>query len=132
MSYDAFLLVLSQLAGSRKARVVIQDNVIFFEKSTRENLWTIYTKVYGGEGFLSPSVRECVSSSGYLRWQQGGAYLKLEPQEHAVYLFQEIDMQEGKYIPFKYHLSDFSIVANEWKEILQGQADKDFSPIRVS
>jgi hypothetical protein len=130
MSYDAFLLVMSQLAGNRKARVVIQGNIIFFEKF-KKNYWTFYTKVYSGDGYLPNSVRSCVSSSGMLRWQHDGAYLKLDPHSHSVYLFEEIEMEQGKYIPFKHHLSDFSIVAAEWKEILQEFAERDRSSIRI-
>lgn len=131
MSYDAFLVVMSQLAGNRKARVVIQENIIFFEKS-KKNHWTFYTKVYSGDGYLPSSVRSCVSSGGMLRWQHRGAYLKLAPDSHSVYLFEEIEMEEGKYIPFKHHLSDFSTVATEWKEILQEFAERDCSSARIS
>ena len=132
MSYDAFLVVMSQLAGSKKARVVIDGEVIFFEASEKKNYWTLYTKVFVGEGFLPKSVRGCVSSSGVLRWQDSGAYLKLDISSHCVYLIQEVEMQEGKYIPFKHYLSDFSIVAEEWKEILQDIAEGDYSSVQVS
>jgi hypothetical protein len=132
MSYDAFLLVMSQLAGNRKARVVIQGNVIFFETSKKKNHLTLYTKVYAGDGYLPKSVCSCVSSNGMLRWQHNGAYLKLDPLFHSVYLFKEIEIEEGKYIPFKHHLSDFSTVVAEWKEILQEFAEKDYSSIRIS
>ena len=131
MSYDAFLLVMSQLAGKRKARVVIDGEVIFFESSEKRNHLTLYTKVFSGDGYLPNNVRSCVSSSGLLRWQQSGAYLKLDPFTHSVYLFQDIQMEEGKYIPFKHHLSDFSMVATEWREILLDFAEKDYSSIHV-
>jgi hypothetical protein len=132
MSYDAFLLVMSQLAGKRKARVVIEGEVVFFEASSKKDQWTLYTKVYSGDGYLPANVRSCVSSSGVLRWQHNGAYLKLDPITHSVYLFQEVEMEENKYIPFKRHLADFSMVANEWREILQDFADRDCSSIRIS
>lgn len=132
MSYDAFLLVMSQLAGKRKARVVIDSEVIFFEASQKKSHYTLYTKVYSGDGYLPKNVRSCVSSSGLLRWQQSGAYLKLDPFTHSVYLFQEIEMEGGKYIPFRHHLSDFSMVAAEWREILQDFARRDCSSIHVS
>ena len=92
MAYDVFLLVMSQLAGRRKARVVIQGEVFFFEVSDKKNCLTLYTKIYSGEGDLPPSVRSCVSSSGVLRWQQRGAFLKLDSNAHCVYLFQEVEM----------------------------------------
>ncbi len=132
MSYDAFLLVMSQLAGKRKARVVLQGKVIFFEASQRKNHWVLYSKVFSGDGYLPKNVRSCVSSSGVLRWQHSGAYLKLDPLTHSVYLFQEIEMEKGKYIPFKHHLSDFSMVAAEWREILQDFAERDDSFVHVS
>jgi hypothetical protein len=67
-----------------------------------------------------------------LRWQNSGAYLKLDPLTYSVYLFQEVEMEEGKYIPFKHHLSNFSMVAEEWRSILRDFAEKDHSSIRVS
>jgi hypothetical protein len=132
MSYDAFLLVMSQLAGKRKARVVIKGEVIFFETSPKKNHWVLYTKVFSGDGYLPKNVRSCVSSSGVLRWQHSGAYLKLDPLTHSVFLFQEIEMEKDKYIPFKHHLSDFSMVAAEWREILQDFARRDDSFVHVS
>jgi hypothetical protein len=127
MSYNAFLLVMSQLAGNGKACVVIQENVIFFEKSKKKNHWTLYTKVYSGDGDIPKSIRSCLSTGGMLRWQHNGAYLKLDPLSHCVYLFEEIAMEQGKYIPFRHHLTDFSTVAAEWKAILQEFAESDYS-----
>jgi hypothetical protein len=117
---------MSQLAGNQKARIVFEDKVVFFEKN-KENHWVLYTKVFAGDGDLPNSVRSCVSSGGVLRWQENGAYLKLDAASHSVYLFEEIEIEEGKYIPFKHHLSDFSTVAAEWIEILQELADRDSS-----
>jgi hypothetical protein len=119
MSYDAFLLVMSQLAGKRKARVVIQSRVIFFEMSQKKNRCILYTKVYSGEGALPKSVRSCFVSSQLLRFQSRGTYLKLDPSAGCIYLFREVEMQMGKYIPFRDHLEDFSLAASEWKETFQ-------------
>lgn len=132
MFYKPFLLVMSQLASKRKARVVIHDETIFFEASEKPNHFTLYTKVYSGDGYLPKTIRSCVSSSGLLRWQKSGAYLKLDPLTYSVYLFQEAQMEEGKYIPFKHLLSDFSSVAAEWREILRDFAEKDCSSVHVS
>jgi hypothetical protein len=126
MSYNAFLLVMSQLASHKKARVVFQDNTIFFEKM-KKNFLTLYTKIYSGDGCFPSSVRSCMSSNGVLRWQHSGAYLKLDLSSHSIYLFEEIKIEEGKYIPFKHRLDDFSIVAAEWREILQELAQKECS-----
>ena len=130
MSYNVFLLVMSQLATNRKARIVFEDKMFFFEK-TSEKRWIFSMKVFAGEGYLPGSVYSCVSSSGMLRWQKSGAYLKLDPISHSVYLFEEIDIEEGKFIPFKHHLSDFSTVAAEWTEILQELAERDFSCVTL-
>jgi hypothetical protein len=127
MSYESFLMVTSQLAGSRKARAVIDGEVVFFDASEKKNRWTLYTKVFCGDGYLPKDVRACVSSSGVLRWQQMGAYLKLDPLTHSVYLFQDVEMEEGKYIPFKHNVDHFCMVANEWRDILKGFADNDCS-----
>ena len=123
MAYDAFLLVMSQLASGRKARIVIDGEVIFFETTQKKDRYLLYTKVYSGDGYLPPNVRSCVSSSGVLRWQQNGAYLKLDPLTHSVYLFEEVELPQGKYIPFKHRLEHFSQVADEWKEICRDLAN---------
>jgi hypothetical protein len=125
MSYDAFLLVMSQLAGKKKARVVIQGLVIFFEPSHKQNHWVLSTQIFSGEGYLPSSVRSCVSSGGMLRWQHRGAYLKLDPKTHSVHLIEEIQMEENQYIPFKSYLNEFLSVATEWKDILHELADRD-------
>jgi len=122
MVYDAFLLVMSQLAGKRKARVVVEGELIFFEETSKKDHWILSTKVFSGEGYLPPSVRAYLPRSGVLRWQQSGAYLKLDPAAHCVYLFEEITMPKGKYIPFKHHLNAFSNSASEWREIFQEKA----------
>ncbi len=120
---------MSQLASKRKARVIIHGETVFFTATEKPNHFTLYTKVYSGEGYLPKEIRSCVSSSGLLRWEQTGAYLKLDPLTYSVYLFQEAQMEEGKYIPFKNLLSDFSSVATEWREILCDFAEKECSLI---
>lgn len=128
MSYQAFLVVMSQLAGNQKARAVIDGNVVFFESSfQKKNRMKIYTKVFDGDGYLPKSVRSCLSSSGTLRWHHGGACLKLDPKAHCVWLIEEFEMTEGKYIPFRNALGDFSLAVEEWKQTLQEIAAKDHS-----
>jgi hypothetical protein len=127
MSYGAFLLVMSQLVDKRKARVVIQSEVVFFEIAQKKNHYILYTKVYSGEGYLPKNVRSCFASSGMWRWQSKGAYLKLDVSTSSVYVFQEVEMQKGKYIPFRDHLNAFSSVASEWREIFQDFARKDYA-----
>lgn len=125
--YDAFLRVMSQLSSKRKARIEIDDNAIFFETLKNENCMRISTTIYRGEGFISPSVRSCVPSNGILHLQSSGAYLQLDLEAHAVHLIEEVDMEKGKYIPFKHHFSDFCQIAAEWREILQDFAERDYS-----
>ena len=127
MSYKAFLLVMSQLAVRKTARVVFEDNTIFFEATEENDRLKFQTKVYGGEGYIPPSVRACVSSGGTLRWQESGAYLQLEESSFSIHLIQEAEMQMGKFVPFRNTLSDFSRVADEWREILQELDEKDCS-----
>lgn len=125
MSYNAFLLVMSQLASNRKAHVVVQDEVIFFETSKRANYLILSSHVYSGDDYLPQTVRSCISSRGVLRWQDNGAYLKFDSPSSSIFLFQEIQMEEGKYIPFRRHLNDFSIVADQWRKILQDFSERD-------
>jgi hypothetical protein len=130
MAYDVFLLVMSQLAGRRKARAVVEGEIIFFEAFPKKNRLTLYTKIFSGDGDLPPGVCSCVSSSGVLRWQHSGAWLKLDRDACAIYLFQEVEMQENKYLPFRYHLTEFTRSASEWREILRELADRDGCSVR--
>ena len=130
MSYDAFLAILTQLAGKKQARVVIQGSVIFIETQNKRDEWSLKTKVFGGEGFIPKSVRDCVTSSGVLRWQERGAYLQLDAASSSVYLVHEIESSK-KYVPFRYHVNDFVQVANEWKEILDDFSERDHTPTRI-
>ena len=118
MSYDAFLLVMSQLANKRHARISFQDSVIHFELTEKKNHWILYTQVYSGERFLSRVVRSCMSSMGKFRWQSEGTYLKLDSPTNSIYLFQEIQMEKGKFIPFRHYLNAMSTLAAQWREIL--------------
>jgi hypothetical protein len=129
--YDAFLTILTQLAGKKRARVVVQGSVIFIESAGgKKDRWAVSTRVFSGEGYLPRSVKECVSSSGLLKWQERGAYLHLDPAEQAIYLVHEID-SSPKYVPFKYMMNDFVTVANEWREILEDFASRDHTSLRI-
>lgn len=131
MSYNAFLLVMSQWMSKKKAHLVIQGHVIFFESSLKKNHVKLSTQVFSGENHLPPGIRACVSSYGEFRWQKGGAYLKLDLKTHSILLIEEVEMEKGKYIPFKQRLSAFLSAAVEWKEILQEIAEKDYSFVRL-
>jgi hypothetical protein len=132
MSYQAFLLVMSQLAGQKKARVVVQDHVIFFETSAKKNYLKLYTEIFNGEGYLPRSIRSCLSSYGTLRWQCDEAYIKLDPMTSSIYLIDEVELEHGKFLPFRDLLSEFSSAASEWKGILQELADRDYFSVSVS
>jgi hypothetical protein len=131
MSYDAFLTVMNQLAGQRKARCVVQGSVIFIESKPKQKKWMLATRVFSGDGHLPQSVKECVASSGVLRWQEKGAKLRLDPASHSIYLVQEIG-GEPKYVPFRYMMRDFADVANEWREILEDFAARDHTSVRLA
>lgn len=131
MCHESFLLVLSQLAQRNKARIVKQGSVIFVETLPVSKKWKLSTPVYSGQGYIPHSVRECVgSSSGTLRFQSEGAYLKLDEETHNVNLIQEIE-SSVKYVPFRYSMRDFAKVAEEWREILDEFARRDHVPIHI-
>lgn len=130
MCYDAFLAVISQLSGQKKARVVIQGSVIFIETTSKKKNWSLSTRVFSADGYLPRNVKDCLSASGLMRWQERGAYLHLDPIEKAVYLVHEVH-SSPKYVPFKYMMNDFVSVANEWREILEDFAEKDHVSLRL-
>lgn len=125
MFYRDFLFVISQLGLKRKLYLNVQDYQICISISKRKNHWTLQTKLFDAEGEIPSSIRACVSSSGFLRWQEGGAYLKLDPFSHSIFLVEEIEMPNPKFIPFRYYLNHFISIASEWKEIFH-----DFSQER--
>lgn len=130
MCYDAFLAVITQLSGRKKARVVIQGSVIFIETSPQKKCWSLSTRVFSSDGYLPSNVRACLSANGLARWQERGAYLQLDPLEQAVYLVHEVDSLP-KYVPFKFLMKDFVEVANEWREILEEFAGQDYTSLRI-
>lgn len=113
MSYSSFLLAQHQLKSVSKARIVIGGHLIFVEQSPCEKKWTLRTEV--GKA-VSADLRHSVSALGTLRYQERGAYLKLDPETEAVHLIQEIS-SSGKYAPFRYLMHDFAAVASEWRTI---------------
>lgn len=131
MSYDSFLDVMSQLTEKRKARCVVQGSVIFIESKPSHKKWSLATRVFYGGGYLPQAVKECVSSSGVLRWQERGARLQVDSDASNVYLVQEIK-EEAKYIPFRYLMRDFADVANEWREILEDFSERDHTSIPLA
>ena len=95
------------------------NSVIFIEKSCHTGHWSISTKILGTQlKHLSSSLGSYLSR-GSFRWQENGAYLKMDRETQSVYLVQEV-ISSKKYIPFKHVIQDFASVAEEWKEILDG------------
>lgn len=119
MSYKSYLLVLSQLSSRKKAECVIQGSVIFVELADKKQKWHLSTKLLDASEEPIPSfLKRSISRQGILRWQERGAFLRLDPETSNVYLIQEIESL-NKYVPFKHVMSDFANVATEWKDVLQ-------------
>jgi len=118
MSYNTYLLVLSQLTSRKKAECVVQGSVIFVESKQSGKDWNLSTKIFDADTAKIPSfLQQSLNSRGLLRWQERGAYLKLDLETNSVYLVQEI-LSSKKYVPFKYLMNDFAGVAKQWKDIL--------------
>jgi hypothetical protein len=116
MSYKSYVLFLSQISSKPKAQIHFQDFPITIQKGTEKNRWIISTSVFVGEERLPSHVQDCVSSSGSLKWQTNGAYLKTDRETCTVSLVQEVTCTLT-YIPYTQLLTDFSDLAAEWKEI---------------
>jgi hypothetical protein len=120
MDYHTFLLLLSQMSGQRKAKVVLQGSVIFVETGSKNDHWNLSTKISKADTKkLKFELR-----NGF-RWQGKGAYLKVDSEQESVYLVQEV-VSSKKYLPFKYLIEDFASIACEWKEIFE--EDEGFAP----
>lgn len=129
MDYSEFLIVMSQLSFHKKARVVLQGSVYFIEATPNKNKWRLSTKLLYNQERMPNQLAECVSSGSTLRWDHGGAYLKLDREESDLYLIREIECS-AKYVPFRYLVTDFIDVADEWKNIIDDFSKKDHTSIR--
>ena len=131
MSYNTYLLVLSQLSSRKKAECVVQGSVIFVESKQSDKDWNLSTKIFDADTAKIPSfLQQSLTSRGLLRWQERGAFLKLDPETNSVYLVQQIQSSR-KYVPFKYLMNDFAGVAREWKDILDEVSHRDDSLVRI-
>ena len=129
MEYNEFLIMMSQLSFHKKARVVLQGSVYFIEATPNKNKWRLSTKLLFNQKTMPTQLGECISPHGVLRWDHGGAYLKFDYTESDLYLVREIECA-AKYVPFRYLVSDFIDVADEWKAILDDFSKKDHTSIR--
>ncbi|MBS0620340.1 MAG: hypothetical protein JSS61_02650 [Verrucomicrobia bacterium] len=123
MSYDAFLLVMGQLTGSRKARVLIDERYLIFETNLKRDRWTISTTVFSGEAEIPPAVLSCISSRGTFRWEDSGCTLKMDPDTHSIQLLLDVPFQMGKYLPFRSHVTQFLSIANQWRSMFEEIAE---------
>jgi len=131
MSYSLFLQVMSHLSGEKRGRFNIEGQTFFIErqqKYPKKEIWVLSTKVFNGEGYLPPTIRDCISSSGVLRWQTRGASLKLEPLSKSVFLMHEIEPAKH-FIPFRSLMRDFIDLAQEWRTHFDDLSSKDLNYI---
>lgn len=125
MSYQAFLIAMSQTASNRKARFVINNQLVWMEALPKKDRWSLFTKIFHVDDCLPSSIQDCLTSSDFMRWQYQGAYLKYDAATDSIYLVNEVVMPAGKYIPFRRHLNEFLNAADEWKRALDSLAQKD-------
>jgi hypothetical protein len=120
--YKAFLLFLSQMVGQRKAKIVLQGNVIFVETESKNERWSLSTKILDLTLGSGAKKSKNLLSRGFLKWQEKGAYLKVDPETQSLCLIQHIASSK-KYLPFKAVVQDFALLAVEWKEIFAEQVE---------
>lgn len=118
MEYNAFLIFLNQIENQRKAKVVIQGSIIFIETSSQIEHWSLSTKILGCSNKKLGRSLGLYTGAQSWKWQEKGAYLKVDPETDSLYLVQEISSFK-RYLPFKYLIQDFANIASEWKEIFQ-------------
>lgn len=124
MSYHSFLYLLSQIGSQNKAKIIVEDHTIFIERDPETNGWNLSTNLFRVDRKnFSYGAWQCLSQGGSLRWQKKGAYLKHDRDTSSIYLVQEI-LSSKKYLPFKHLIQDFTSIAREWKEILEGFVQK--------
>jgi hypothetical protein len=129
ISYQLFLRILSQFVVRSKIKVDVEGREIFIHKDKKR--WILSSLIFKEKGDLSKSVHENFSSLGFLRWQERGAFLKLNREESSLFLVQEITSTLS-YLRFKALFTDFIQNAIEWEEIMRklvehpplGQDDK--------
>lgn len=123
MLYNAFLVVMSQMASKKKARVIIPPHYLVIEALSKPNRWRISTHIFHCGQSPSPRIHDFLKSGEFLRWYGKGCYLKLDETAQSVYLMQEMKMPLGRYLPFRTCLRAFITAAEEWRETLHHCAD---------
>ncbi len=124
MSYDVYLIAMGQLAGRKKARLLVEEKEIFLE-NLGEGHWKFSARVFTSDGDLPSELRSCLFRNGVLRWQERGTYLKYDTMTESILLIYEVEMEPGKYIPFRQALTSFMRIAHEWIDTLEEISHKD-------
>jgi hypothetical protein len=119
MNYNIYLFLLHQLSFKKKAQCVVQGNVIFIEAKPKTKYWEISTKLVDGQLQKIPSfLKDSLTSRGILKWQERGAYLRLDPFSNHLHLIQDV-RASNQYIPLKHLINDFVKVVMEWKNLIE-------------
>ncbi|MBY0529981.1 MAG: type III secretion system chaperone [Rhabdochlamydiaceae bacterium] len=118
MSYQGFLIAMSQLACKPKASFIVQGQRIILEEAEGENRWNFSTVVFRAEHKIPEALLSSLSPMGKLRLQTQGPYLKIDEEDQSVHLIYPVEMQKGKFLPFRAYLSTFLKSADEWKQTL--------------
>ncbi|MBM3207888.1 MAG: hypothetical protein FJZ57_04710 [Chlamydiae bacterium] len=119
MDHKNYLYLLHQLSFRKKAQCVVQGSVIFVESTPQSQNWQVSSRILDGDIKKIPRfLKNSLTSKGILKWQERGAYLRLDPVSNHVYLIQDVKVSK-KYVPFKYLINDFVQLATEWKNMIE-------------
>ncbi len=125
MSYQGFLIAMSQLACKQKACFVVQGQRIVLEEAEGENRWNFSTVVFRAEQEIPDALLSSLSPQGKFRWQAQGPYLKIDTDDQSVHLIYPVEMEKGKFLPFRAYLTTFVSAADEWRETLRDFEEKE-------
>ena len=118
MNYQSLLFISRQLQAGRPTHLEWEDLLLSFESiEGNPRRWRISIMLFQGENRIPPQIQSCVFSSGILRWQTQGPYLKCDAKTHSIYLVQEWE-NSSSFIAFRKNMKEFLSTAKEWKEIL--------------
>lgn len=107
MDHKTFLNFLSQLLDSGRSEIEVEEGLIVSIDNVSD-VWKISTQfIYRDSSELPP----------VLKWQEKGAYLRLDKKSCLASLMQTVT-PVGRYSCFKALIQDFVALALEWKKIL--------------
>ncbi|NDD58650.1 MAG: hypothetical protein EBZ47_05260 [Chlamydiae bacterium] len=114
MSYHAYLLLQNTVQNKEKVGFWVDGINIFFEK-VGLNSWQLSMKILDPSSQKIPSyIRQVFSISGIFKWQEKGAYLKIDPLSQEIYLYQQVE-SSTRYKSFRYLIHDFLAKAQDWR-----------------